>query len=612
MHGNDETASGRPGTAAKQGSPPDREDARPALRYRGAYATRSPETWCLAGLLVFTILVRGGVLWAMRGNLQQDPDAYREIAENLLQHGEFALGKGEPDGGPTSYRPTAYRPPLYPVVLSNLPVPGGLHVSLFKVALLHVVLGAATVWLTWLTAMRYMTSRAGPEGRQEIAPTVRSGIDLAKESSPRSEGPAPRGAKPIAGPPGLPDDAIEAPSTPTSRSGLLPIGPPGLGIVPLIAGLLVACDPLLLNQQSLVMTETLAAFLAVLSLWCLARFDAQRSWFNAGLAGGAIGLAVLSRPTFLPWLGLVGVGMLFVLGRNSEFRIQNSEWRWLDDFGWRVANVAALAVAAAAVLSPWVIRNQRVFGKPIVTTTHGGYTLYLGNNRSFYAYLAKGDFSIPWDAATLDRFVFAKDVPLTEKSVKVLELLQREWREFEKEKKLNNYTDNPELFNDRVAYAMAWSWIGDHRREFFFSYLYRIRQLWSPLPHKLTAVESGGRRLLRYATCAWYCGVYVLAAIGIWRLSRRSAALIHGTPQRALIPATASRGPTALRCRLLQPPWIWGVLLCLAFTAVHTFYWTNLRMRAPLMPFIAMVAAAAIRKSKVQSPKSKVIDAQRT
>src|SRR5437867_1461834 len=43
----------------------------------------------LAGLLVFTVLVRGSVLWSMRGNLQQDADSYREIAENLLQHGEF-------------------------------------------------------------------------------------------------------------------------------------------------------------------------------------------------------------------------------------------------------------------------------------------------------------------------------------------------------------------------------------------------------------------------------------------------------------------------------------------------------------------------------------------
>jgi len=30
----------------------------------------------------------------------------------------------------------------------------------------------------------------------------------------------------------------------------------------------------------------------------------------------------------------------------------------------------------------------------------------------------------------------------------------------------------------------------------------------------------------------------------------------------------------------------------LAFMVVHALYWTNLRMRAPLMPFVALIAAA--------------------
>jgi hypothetical protein len=37
---------------------------------------------------------------------------------------------------------------------------------------------------------------------------------------------------------------------------------------------------------------------------------------------------------------------------------------------------------------------------------------------------------------------------------------------------------------------------------------------------------------------------------------------------------------------------MWGILLALVFTAVHTFYWTNIRMRAPLMPAVAIAAAA--------------------
>ena len=48
-----------------------------------------------------------------------------------------------------------------------------------------------------------------------------------------------------------------------------------------------------------------------------------------------------------------------------------------------------------------------------------------------------------------------------------------------------------------------------------------------------------------------------------------------------------------LRKELRTPPWLWGMLLVLTFMAVHTFYWTNIRMRAPLMPFLCLVAAAA-------------------
>jgi len=309
--------------------------------------------------------------------------------------------------------------------------------------------------------------------------------------------------------------------------------------MPLVAGIIVTCDPILLNQSALVMTETLAAFLAVLSLWCLARFDGQRSWFNAGLAGGAMGLAVLCRPTFLPWVGLVGIGMLLVRGRiaNCKLQITNCKFAW-SDVGWRVANCAALMVVAGMVVSPWVIRNQRVFGKPIVTTTHGGYTLLLGNNDPFYEWLVNDRSGVPWNV---------DDEP-------------RRFMEY-----IEQRGPAAEVVIDAWNYEDAFVFISANPQRFVMACAYRLGQLWSPLPNRLTAEESTGRRLLRYAVAAWYCGVYLLAAVGIWRL----------------------------RWKVIQPPWVWGVLLCLVFTGVHTFYWSNLRMRAPLMPFVACVAGAA-------------------
>lgn len=478
----------------------------------------SIEAFSLAGLLLFTLVVRGGVLWSLRANLQQDPDAYREIAENLLRHGEFALGKQEPEGRfGRQTRPTAYRPPLYPVVLSNLPSADGQRLSLGKVAALHLFLGVATVWLTWLTAWRLIVGLSRREGHgPQLDPNLRK-TPAQDSTSPEAQ----------------------------VAQGLSDL------LFPLLAGLLVACDPILLNQQSLVMTETLAAFLAILSLWCLARFDGSRSWFNAALAGAAIGLAVLCRPTFLPWLGLVVLAMPFVPNKNSDLRIQKSE------FLWRFGNVLALSVVAAGVLSPWLIRNYRLFHKPIATTTHGGYTFYLANNQYFYEWLLNDTTGLPWSSAQVD-FAYGFSGVLLEAAI-------------DQAAKRGEVMDPLEILKDKGAYGAAKSDIKASPGTFVWACCWRLGQLWSPLPYKLTADESTARLLLRYSTAVWYCGVYVLAAIGIWRL----------------------------RWRLFAPPWIWGVLLCLAFTAVHTFYWTNLRMRAPLMPFVAMVAACSLAGSKL-------------
>jgi hypothetical protein len=520
------------------------------------------ERVALAGLLAFTVLVRGGVLLAMREKLRDDPDAYRRIAENLLAHGTFSMDDFDGgrvttdlDGRPSRATPTAYRPPLYPVVLSNLAAADGASVSPVKVGALHLLLGVATVWLTWLLARRLQIGNC----KLQIANWGDGG------SAPAA---------------GLTHPTRAWWAEPTLR-------------MPLVAGVMVACDPILLNQSALVMTETLAAFLAVLALWCLARFDGRPSWFNAGLAGGAMGLAVLCRPSFLPWIALVGAGMLLVRGRNSECRMQNAELganaesgtrsaergarpaRWWSDVGWRVVNCAALVGVAAMVVSPWVIRNQRVFGKPIVTTTHGGYTLYLGNNPEFFAYLEHSEDALPW-APSDKLFAFHPYAVPPSRHV--------------------------ELGEDQLLYAGAREAIREQPATFVRACLYRVGQLWSPLPNRLTAEESTGRRLLRYAVAGWYCGVYLLAAVGVWRIWK-SGPPLRGRPggreeeaarERATDGESAggavlprSGGP------LLRARWVWGVLLCLVFTGVHTFYWSNLRMRAPLMPFVACVAGAA-------------------
>ncbi|MEO8494439.1 MAG: hypothetical protein ABI614_05185, partial [Planctomycetota bacterium] len=75
--------------------------------------------------------------------------------------------------------------------------------------------------------------------------------------------------------------------------------------------------------------------------------------------------------------------------------------------------------------------------------------------------------------------------------------------------------------------------------------------------------ESTARLLLRVATGCWYSVLFVLAIVAI----------------------------ISMRAETFRSPFVWGLLLCLVFTAMHALYWSNMRMRAPLMPFVCLLAA---------------------
>jgi hypothetical protein len=255
------------------------------------------------------------------------------------------------------------------------------------------------------------------------------------------------------------------------------------------------------------------------------------------LATGVLaGLCVLCRPEFLVWLVASVFAFVLVVKQPRRF-----------------GRAALACVAAAIVVSPWAIRNLVVFGRPIVTTTHGGHTLLLGNNPSFYEYLRSG----PWG------------------SVWTSEGLRQSWIE------ARNSNADPdayppaavihtptglrpdELAVDRWSYRQAFKHIRAEPAMFAYSCLVRVGRLWAVLPHQTSADESPTRRGLRYAVGIWYAFELMLAALGAW----------------------------FLRGQLFKHPWLWATLLVLSLTLVHAFYWTDMRMRAPLMPVVALAAA---------------------
>ncbi|MHB8900365.1 MAG: ArnT family glycosyltransferase [Thermoguttaceae bacterium] len=210
----------------------------------------------------------------------------------------------------------------------------------------------------------------------------------------------------------------------------------------------------------------------------------------------------------------------------------------------RLRLLAAASLAAVAVLGPWMVRNAVQFGKATATTHHGGYTLLLANNPRYYEHLRNGLPGEVWDA----------------------EAFNRQWSEH-----LRRLAAENELAADRLAYAEAFEVIRDNPRMFAWSCLVRLGQFWRLAPHRTGASEGTLYRAARRVVGAFYAIELLLAALG-------AVCLLGGRLPRDLL----FRG------------WAWGLLLTATFMAVHTFYWTNVRMRAPLVPVICVAAALGL------------------
>jgi 4-amino-4-deoxy-L-arabinose transferase-like glycosyltransferase len=305
------------------------------------------------------------------------------------------------------------------------------------------------------------------------------------------------------------------------------------------AAALVACDPILVHYSAQVMTETLAAFLATAALAALTLAGERPTARRLAAAGAIMALAALCRPTFLVWLACV-VPIVVRHAPNGKLRFRRA---------------AAFLAGAAVVLAPWALRNWAQLGRPIVATTHGGYTLWLGNNASYYEFLEQGNTGDVWRATDFD--------------AEVLEARSAAIR-------------HGEIDDDRREYAQAWHEIRKQPRMFVHAALARVGRFWGLVPRRLDEHESEWRRWGRYTTGVWYLAEFVFAALGLASLSRREPA----ETRRRFVP---------------------GLLLAASFTAVHVLFWTDLRMRAAVEPIVALTAAAGMPRRGAASIERKAL-----
>jgi hypothetical protein len=279
----------------------------------------------------------------------------------------------------------------------------------------------------------------------------------------------------------------------------------------LAASAIVAFDPVLIVQSRSVMTETPAAFLVALTL-AAATLPGSRGAFLCGLS---FGLASLCRPSLLPAAILAAVAGL-IAGPGG--------WKM------RATRAGLLAFATLATLVPWAWRNAWVFGEPVWTTTHGGYTLALANNPVYYADVLDGPPGAVWSGENQDEW-------FTEKARRTAGLSE------------------PEA--DRRLRSEAIRLVVERPRDFLRASLARLGRFWGLAPS--AAVYPGW---LRLASVIWTAPLWLALLIGLTNRSLR------------------------------RWPGIVAPSHLLALTMVHLVYWTDLRMRAPLVPAIALIASS--------------------
>ncbi|HVJ86301.1 MAG TPA: hypothetical protein VM452_11695 [Caulifigura sp.] len=300
----------------------------------------------------------------------------------------------------------------------------------------------------------------------------------------------------------------------------------------LAAGLLIAVDPLLVYYSSLPMTETLAAaasafLLATAAAACKA-FDVRKRTLYCALGAIAFGLCVMTRPTY--WAFAVCV---VVFGLQQELRgIRDPERHKPRTLDWIIGCLLAVVLVA-----PWTIRNWLVMGRPIVTTTHGGYTMLLGNNEAYYDEVVRQPLGTVWDGSRGPG--------------------QSAWVTKINEDLVAAGIDG-EINTDRWMKDRAWKAIRAQPGTFLLACARRFLAFWSVRPHADSASTAG--RALAIVSAGWYTLLWLALAVGIWN------ALKHGGCAVEL-----------------------SLLLIAAFTLVHLVYWTDARMRAPIMPAIAVL-----------------------
>lgn len=129
-------------------------------------------------------------------------------------------------------------------------------------------------------------------------------------------------------------------------------------IIGIIAAVLFAFHPDLIEISAMLMTETLYLFLTVITISLFVYLYKKPTYLTAAFLGLSFGLAYLTRQTVIFFIPI----FLYFFYRQKLLKY-----------------FLIFVFASIFILIPWVVRNYIVYQKFIPATVNGGYNLWIGN-----------------------------------------------------------------------------------------------------------------------------------------------------------------------------------------------------------------------------------------
>jgi 4-amino-4-deoxy-L-arabinose transferase-like glycosyltransferase len=137
--------------------------------------------------------------------------------------------------------------------------------------------------------------------------------------------------------------------------------------VALACAWILALWPTLILYSTVLAGELMFLFFSLVALDFWTSRNSRKIFLSAAGAGIALGIAALIRPQAL----LLPLIFLFAAVAASKISLLSIQRNFL----YFVTAVLTMAV----VIAPWTIRNYKVFGEPVLISTNGGVTLWMGN-----------------------------------------------------------------------------------------------------------------------------------------------------------------------------------------------------------------------------------------